>query len=47
MAIKKFKKQYFLFGGQITRTLENEGIKEAIKAATEDCGYELFVWDEK
>lgn len=44
---KKFKKQYFLFGEQITRILETEGIAKAIEAAKSGTvGYSIFVWDE-
>ena len=44
---KKFKKQYFLFGGEITRILENDGIAKAIEAAKNDgTNYGLYEWDE-
>ena len=44
---KKFKKQYFLFGEQISRILENDGIDKAIEAAKNgEIGYAIFVWDE-
>jgi len=42
---KKFKKQYFLFGEQVCRALEVEGIESAIKTA-EDNGIGLYVWNE-
>jgi hypothetical protein len=42
---KKFKKQYFLFGEQVCRTLDTEGLKEALKSAN-DNGYSIYEWNE-
>ena len=39
------KKQYFLFGDIVCRTLELEGLKAALKYAKDD-GYSIYVWDE-
>ena len=48
MAIKKFKKQYFLFGSEICRLFNDEGVKAAAKAIKAgDVVYVMFVWDEK
>jgi hypothetical protein len=44
--IKRFKKIYFLFGEQITRILENDGIDKAVEAAKNGENYALYYWDE-
>ena len=44
--VKKFKKQYFLFGEQISRILEQDGIEKAVEAAKSGVGYAIYVWDE-
>jgi len=46
MATKKFKVLYFLFGEEITRVLETEGIAAAVKAAKDGAIYATYYWDE-
>lgn len=45
--IKKFKKYYFLFGEQMTRILNEDGIDKAVEAAKAgEIGYTIFEWNE-
>ena len=48
MANKKFKKQFFLFGGEICGIAENYGVANAIeKAKTDVIQFQVYCWDEK
>jgi hypothetical protein len=48
MANKKFKKQFFLFGGEICGIAENYGVANAIeRAKKEGVDFQIYCWDEK
>jgi signal transduction histidine kinase len=40
------KKRYFLFGTNVCRAYDDDGIDAAIETANDDGGYGLFEWDE-
>ena len=46
MATKKFKKYFFLFGEEICRILEEEGVAKAVKAANSGVDFSVYLWDE-
>jgi len=43
---KKFKKQYFIFGSEISGIAEEEGVAKALKAAQNGTDFGAYCWDE-